>query len=97
VLTSADDVLGGGKSRDLPPLGEAGLQELMVFGCGEAVAAGAEVIGDGAEGSQELLRVLGRLKALERPFSPPGGAVRVLGTIVEPLVSAELHAGQHPL
>ena len=40
------------------PLGEAGLQQVVIIGSGEAMASGAEVVGDGAERNEELLRVV---------------------------------------
>ena len=47
-----------GEPRDLAPLDEPRLQQLVVRGGGEEVPAGAEVIGDRAEGAEELLGVI---------------------------------------
>ena len=82
MLVPANCLLGGGESRDLTPLDEAGLQQVVVLECGEEVPAGAEVVRDGAEGSQELLRVRRGLEALQRPFSSPSRPVRVLDAVV---------------
>jgi hypothetical protein len=57
VLVPAKRLLGGGESRDLTPLDEAGLQQVVVLECGEEVPAGAEMVTDGAEGTEELLGV----------------------------------------
>jgi hypothetical protein len=46
---------GRGESDGLPPLLGALGAELPVLISGEAVAAGAEVVADGAEGLQEAL------------------------------------------
>jgi hypothetical protein len=43
--------------RNLAPLDNPRLQQAVVRGRGEAVPAGAEVIGERAEGGEELLRV----------------------------------------
>jgi hypothetical protein len=49
----------------LPPLLEPLGSDLAILLGRKEVAAGAEVVTDGAEGLQELLRVVWRLKALE--------------------------------
>ena len=98
MLDHARSHSGGGREPDdLAPLGETGPQQLVVLWGGEEVAAGAEVVADGAVWGQELLRVLGRLEALEHALSSAGGAVGVLCPVVEPLVAAMLHPRQHPM
>jgi hypothetical protein len=67
----------------------------MVRGCREEVPAGAAVVGDRAEGGEEVLGVRRRREALEHPFSPPGGPVGVFGSMVESLVPPVLHSWQH--
>jgi hypothetical protein len=67
-----------GEAGDLAPGGEAGLHALPVLRGGEEVPTGAEVIRDRTERTEELLRVRGRLEALEDPFSSPCRAVGVL-------------------
>ena len=57
MLVPANCLLGGGESRDLTPLDEAGLQQVVVLKCGEEVPAGAEVVRDRAEGTEERLGV----------------------------------------
>ncbi len=59
MFVSGRHPLRGDEPRDLTPGGEARLQELVVRGGGEKVAAGAEVVRDRAEWGEELLRVLG--------------------------------------
>ncbi len=82
--------------RGLSPLLEALGAELAGLLGGEVVAAGPEVVADGAAGLQEPLRVLGGLEALEHAFSFSDGAVAVLRPVVQPLVSPVLNAGERP-
>src|SRR6266542_4379122 len=85
----------GRQSRDLAPGGEAGLEQLVVLGCGEEVPAGTKVVRNGAERTEELLRVLRRFEALEHAFSAAGRAVGILRPIVQPLVPPVLHPREH--
>ena len=75
-------LLRGGESGYLAPGREASLQQGVLLRGGEEMTAGAEVVGDGAERTQELLGVLGGFEALKHAFSSSGGAVRVLRTVV---------------
>ena len=84
-----------GETRDLAPLDEPRLQQVMVRGCREEVATGAEVVTDRAERAEELLRVLRRLEALEHAFSSTGGPIRILRPVVEPLMPPVLRSRQH--
>jgi len=98
VLAPANRLLGGGEARAFPPLDEAGLQQHVVLEGREEVATGAEVLGDRTEeteGTEELLGVLGRCEALERPFSFPDRPVGVLRPVVQPLVAPVLDAREH--
>jgi hypothetical protein len=60
------------------------------------VSTRAEVIGYSAERTQETLRVLGRLEALEYPFAFTCRQVRILGPIVQSFVAPMLGVRQHP-
>jgi len=59
------------------------------------VAAWADVAGDRAGGGEEALGVARVLEAPHPPFPLPRGLVRVLGPVVQALVSAVLDARQH--
>ena len=57
--------------------------------------AGAKVVRDGAEGSQELLGVCWGREALEHPFSSPCRPVRVFCSVVQAVVLPMLDPWQH--
>ena len=59
------------------------------------MSAQTEVVAEGAEGSQESLRVLGGFEALQHPFPFARRQVRILGPVVQPLVPSMLRVGQH--
>jgi hypothetical protein len=80
---------------DRTPGREAGLQQPVVLGGWEEVAAGAEVVGDRAEGSEERLRVRRRFEALEHALSSTRRLARVLRPIIEPLVPPVLGPREH--
>ena len=78
-----------GDVRDLAPLGKAGLEQLVV-GWGGAEVVAAEVIGEGAEGTQALLGLLrggearvrsGQRDRLTTRLRELGGLIRAAGDI----------------
>jgi hypothetical protein len=96
VFPPDDWPLHRGDTRDLTLGGEAGLQQVVVGGGWKEMPAGTEVIGDGAEGGEELLGVLGGLEALEHALSSSCGPVRILRPIIEAFVPPVLDPRQHP-
>ncbi len=92
-------VLGeGGTARQasagVPVTARQVAQRLAVGGGGQAVAARAAVAGDGAVDGEEALRVAGRREPPHASLALACGLMRVLGAVVEPLVSAVLDAGE---
>ena len=75
----------GGEPCGLTPGGEAGPHDLVALGGWEEVPAGADVVGDRAEGGEDLLGVPRRLEALEHPLSSASWAVGVLRRLLRPV------------
>ena len=64
----------------------------MIRGCWEEVPAGAEVVRDGAERDEELLRVRRRREALEHPFSSADRPMGILCSIIQSFVPPMLRS-----
>ena len=79
----------GDARRDFPL--RHGIEAVKVGRTGRAVGAGwNEEIADGREHVDEPLQPSGRSKALPRPFSPAERQMRILRSVIQPLVRAVL-------
>ena len=93
----------GGRSRTrwhadhLLPGAEALAHDLAVAVSRQTVAARAKLVADSAERFQERLRMLGRREALKDSLTFAHRHMRVLGSVVQPLVAPVLGRRQHPL
>ena len=81
---------------DIQPDGLTLGAELSISGSGEEMSTRTKVVADGAERSQETLRVLGGFEPLKYPLAFAGRQVRVLRPVVQTLVSPMLGVRQHP-
>ena len=90
-LWSVDISCGSIERGDLMPDREALSHLGSPFGRAEPMPSRSKVRGDPTEGGQEPLGMARRFKAFHRPFTLPGGLVRVLGSVVEILRLAVGH------
>ncbi|CAA9269736.1 MAG: hypothetical protein AVDCRST_MAG08-3128 [uncultured Acetobacteraceae bacterium] len=85
----------GGNPADVCPRLERTRPRGSVFAGGDVVAAEMEEVADLAVGGEGALRLPRRLEALHPPLPPSRRPVRVLRPVVEALVPAVFHPGQH--
>jgi len=82
-----------GNAGDLDPGLERFGPDGSILTGGQAVAAARKEVVDPVVGGEKALSVPRRLETLHLPLSPSGGLVRVLCSIVQPLVLPVLDAG----
>jgi hypothetical protein len=81
--------LAGSRNRgDFAPSLPLLLHQLTVGACRETMPSRAEVIADGAEGLQEPLRLLAGLEALHAALPLTCRQMRILRSVVQPLVTS---------